>query len=89
MGRRLSYWLLRCRCPPTPPPAEEAAEVEVAPKRREALRQVEHLRLLVEEAGGRCVLLARRGEGNDERFDVVFGKATVVDWVLNAIGGVA
>jgi fructose-1,6-bisphosphatase/inositol monophosphatase family enzyme len=42
-------------------------------------------RLLVEEAGGRCAVLATRGEGAVVRRDVVLGKPAVVDWVVAAI----
>jgi histidinol-phosphatase len=38
-------------------------------------------RLLVEEAGGICRRVGGRGSGADERFDVVLGKAPVVEWV--------
>jgi fructose-1,6-bisphosphatase/inositol monophosphatase family enzyme len=38
-------------------------------------------RVLVEEAGGRFLVLGRRGEGAAERRDVVLGKPAVVEWV--------
>lgn len=44
-------------------------------------------RVLVEEAGGRYLVLAQRGEGADARRDVVLGKPPVVDWVASTIGG--
>jgi fructose-1,6-bisphosphatase/inositol monophosphatase family enzyme len=44
-------------------------------------------RILVEEAGGRYLVLAQRGEGADARRDVVLGKPPVVDWVAATIAG--
>jgi fructose-1,6-bisphosphatase/inositol monophosphatase family enzyme len=44
-------------------------------------------RVLVEEAGGRYLEMAQRGEGAEARRDVVLGKPAVVDWVAATIAG--
>jgi fructose-1,6-bisphosphatase/inositol monophosphatase family enzyme len=41
--------------------------------------------LLVEEAGGKAVCLGERLDGADKRYDWVFGKPEVVEWVRVAI----
>ncbi|HXT22677.1 MAG TPA: inositol monophosphatase family protein, partial [Thermoanaerobaculia bacterium] len=45
-------------------------------------------RVLVEEAGGRYLVLGQRGEGAEARRDVVLGKPAVVDWVAATLGDV-
>ncbi len=42
-------------------------------------------RIIVEEAGGRFELVDRREDSGLERYDVVFGKPSVVSWVLEQI----
>jgi fructose-1,6-bisphosphatase/inositol monophosphatase family enzyme len=44
-------------------------------------------RVLVEEAGGRYLVVAQRGEGPEARRDVVLGKPAVVEWVAATIAG--
>lgn len=42
-------------------------------------------RILVEEAGGRCLEVGRRDDGGVSRVDVVLGKPAVVDWIARAL----
>lgn len=41
--------------------------------------------LLVEEAGGKAICLGTRDDGGTARYDWVFGKPHVVDWVVRTI----
>jgi hypothetical protein len=42
--------------------------------------------LLVEEAGGKAICLGTREDRGSRRYDWVFGKPAVVDWVCEVIG---
>lgn len=41
--------------------------------------------LIVQEAGGKAVCVGKRQDGKQDRFDWVFGKPQVVDWVTKSL----
>ena len=43
--------------------------------------------LLVEEAGGKAVCVGQRMDGDYMRYDWVFGKPSMVDWVIDSFAG--
>ena len=41
--------------------------------------------LLVEEAGGKAICLGRRMDGETQRYDWIFGKPAMVDWIIDRL----